>query len=206
VSLATDPSLTKSWQFFIKRLCDLFISLLALIILLPLIIYVAVRVYVSSPGPVIYGQERVGLGKRKFCIRKFRSMIPDAEVKDQPQLSIPDDPRITPWGRTMRRWKLDELPQLWNVLLGDMSIVGPRPEREFYIEQIEREMPEYRKLFTLRPGMTSYGMIRFGYAENTSQMMERARFDLEYLRNFSLSLDAKIIGETFSIIFKSRNR
>jgi len=195
----------KLWMFVVKRLADVLVSILALILLFPLIIYVVLRVRLSSEGPVIFVQERMGKNRKTFYICKFRSMFLHSE-DEGPQLSAHNDPRITPWGRTMRRWKLDELPQLWNVIIGDMSIVGPRPERPHYIVQIEKEVPSFERMLGVRPGITSLGMVRFGYAENVPEMITRTTIELHYIENMSLALDMKIIGETFRIIFKGRGR
>lgn len=188
----------------IKRSLDIFISAAGLVILLPLLIYVALRVRFSSNGPVFYSQERVGHNGRKFMMLKFRSMYVHAE-NGGPQLSVNNDTRITPWGRFMRKWKLDELPQLWNVLKGDMSIVGPRPEREFYIRQIEQRQP-YSLLLQVRPGVTSMGMVKFGYAGTVDEMTARMKYDYEYLRNRSLALDIKIMIRTLGIILTAKGR
>jgi lipopolysaccharide/colanic/teichoic acid biosynthesis glycosyltransferase len=193
------------WRRAIKRLTDILISLFGIIILSPLILYVAVRVLFSSKGPVIYSQERVGYKGKIFRIRKFRSMYENAELGG-PQLSETNDPRITPWGRTMRRWKLDELPQLWNVLSGEMSIVGPRPERAHYVEQIARLTDLYAALLQMKPGITSLGMIRFGYAGNVDEMIQRMQYDLIYLENNSLRMDIKIMMSTLRIIFMEKGR
>ncbi|MFM7178051.1 MAG: sugar transferase, partial [Bacteroidota bacterium] len=142
------------------------------IMLLPIMMYCMLRVRLDSPGPVLYRQQRVGLKGKPFMILKFRSMTERAEF-DGPQLSSLNDPRITAWGKVMRKWRLDELPQFWNVLIGDMSLVGPRPERKFYIDQIVRRAPHYRHLLRIRPGLTSWGQVRYGYAENVEQMIER---------------------------------
>lgn len=188
-----------------KRLFDICVSFAGLLLLLPLILYVALRVAASSRGPVIYSQERVGKDGKKFLMYKFRSMYNDAELNG-PALSRKNDVRITPWGLAMRRWKLDELPQLWNVLKGDMSLVGPRPEREYYIRQIELKALSYAPLLRVRPGITSLGMVRFGYADNLSEMMERMRFDIVYLTERSMTLDIKILAHTLRIILKHKVR
>jgi lipopolysaccharide/colanic/teichoic acid biosynthesis glycosyltransferase len=188
-----------------KRLLDIIISIAGIIFLLPLAIYVAVRVYFSSKGPILYSQERVGYKGKKFRIRKFRSMYVNAETNG-PRLSANNDERITRWGRTMRRWKLDELPQLWNVLVGEMSIVGPRPEREYYIKQIEQKQQKFEPLLEVKPGLTSLGMINFGYAESVNEMMERMKYDQIYLEKKSLTLDMKIIMQTVKIIFMANKK
>ena len=137
-------------------------------------------VKLSSAGPVFYVQERIGRAGVPFRIYKFRSMVVDAEVAG-PSLSSDHDPRITPWGRFMRKVRLDELPQFWNVLRGDMSLVGPRPERQFFIDQIVRLAPHYRHLHRVRPGITSLGLVKYGYAETVPQMVERLKFDILYI-------------------------
>jgi polysaccharide biosynthesis protein PslA len=190
------------WHTFIKRLLDVMISTSGMLILSPLISYVAIRVRFSSKGPILYSQERVGYKGKKFRIMKFRSMYVDAETNG-PRLSGYNDNRITPWGRTMRKWKLDELPQLWNVLVGEMSIVGPRPEREYYIRQLEMKHQPFTPLLEVKPGITSLGMINFGYAESVNDMMERMKYERIYLEKKSLTLDMKIMMQTLKIIFMS---
>jgi lipopolysaccharide/colanic/teichoic acid biosynthesis glycosyltransferase len=188
-----------------KRVIDVLFSITAIILLLPLIIFIVIKTKLSSPGTIIYSQQRVGYKGVSFTIYKFRSMYANAEVNG-PQLSSDTDDRITPWGKIMRKWRLDEIPQLWNIIKGDMSLVGPRPERRFYTNQLIQIVPNYASLFLVKPGLTSLGMIEFGYASNINELIERAEFDLIYIQKRSFLLDITIILKTFVIILLGKGK
>ena len=197
--------LMPEWQYSLKRIFDIVISLFALILLSPVYLVTAIIVRSTSPGPVFYAQERIGHLGKPFKMHKFRSMYVDAEQAG-PALSKDDDPRITPFGRFMRKVRLDEIPQFYNVLRGTMSLVGPRPERQFYIDQIVKRAPEYMLLQRVKPGITSWGQVKYGYASNVDEMVERLRYDLLYLDNMSLTTDLKILLYTVIIIFQGRGK
>lgn len=207
-----DPSLIRigipalsPWEALAKRGFDIVFSALALVLLAPVYAILAFLVRLSSPGPIIFRQERIGKNGVPFTLYKFRTMYVDAE-KDGPALSRDGDPRITPIGRWLRKTRLDELPQFWNVLKGDMSLVGPRPERQYYIEQIVQRAPEYRQLLKVKPGITSLGMVKYGYASSVDEMIERMRYDLIYLATRSFLLDLKILLYTILRVIQARGK
>ena len=187
----------------LKRIIDIFISIIAFIILFPLCIVLAIGIKLSSKGPILYSHERIGQFGKPFTLYKFRSMCQDAE-KNGPELSSKNDTRITRFGRFMRKSRLDEIPNFFNVLIGDMAIVGPRPERKFYIDQIIELAPHYLHLQKVKPGITSWGQIKFGYAENVEEMINRLKYDILYIENMSIYVDLKILIYTLITIVKGR--
>lgn len=193
------------WQQYMKRIGDFFTSLIALIILSPLLISIAIIIKLTSKGPVFYTQERIGRYGKPFYILKFRSMYTDAE-KNGPALSSKVDNRVTPFGRFLRKYRFDELPNFINVLKGEMSLVGPRPERQFFIDQIIQKAPHYSHLQKVRPGITSWGQVKYGYAENVDQMIERLKYDIIYIENMSLVVDLKILIYTIQTVLKGRGK
>ena len=189
----------------LKRSFDIIFSIAALIVLSPILLIIAIITILSSKGPIIYKQERIGYNQKPFIIYKFRSMFADAE-KNGPALSSDNDIRITSWGKFMRTWRLDELPKLWNILIGDMSLVGPRPERKFYIDQVLKQSPQYSDLLKVKPGLTSWGMVKFGYASSVEEMIQRMEYDLKYIENTSMLLDFRIILHTFSLVVSGKGK
>ncbi|EEC96508.1 exopolysaccharide biosynthesis polyprenyl glycosylphosphotransferase [Parabacteroides johnsonii DSM 18315] len=183
----------------IKFFLDKVSSAVALLLLSPLFVYIAWRVKRDSPGPVFFRQERIGYLGQPFWMYKFRTMYVNAE-ENGPSLSSEDDPRVTPFGRVMRKYRLDELPQFWNVLKGDMSLVGPRPERKYFIDEIVKTAPYYYLLHNVRPGITSLGMVKYGYAASVDKMVERMEYDILYYENMSLTLDLTILIYTVKTV------
>ncbi len=197
--------LMPTWQVSLKRLMDVVLSLLAMVILSPVYVMVGIAVKSSSEGPVFFWQERIGKHGLPFKMMKFRTMFVDAE-KHGPQLSSAHDQRITKVGRFLRKSRLDEIPQFWHVVIGEMSLVGPRPERSFYIDQIKEKAPHVKKLLRVRPGITSWGQVKYGYAENVDQMLQRLKYDILYLENMTLAMDIKILFYTVVTVLRGRGK
>ncbi|MFY9139350.1 MAG: sugar transferase, partial [Thermacetogeniaceae bacterium] len=184
----------------VKRVIDIVLSALGLIILSPLMIIVALAIKATSPDPVFYLQERVGQGEKPFMLYKFRTMINNAEARTGPVLASDDDPRITPIGKFLRATRIDEIPQLWNVLKGDMSLVGPRPERPFFIEKFKKEIPGYEYRHLVKPGITGLAQIAGKYSTTAD---DKLRYDLMYIGNLSLLQDIKILVQTVPVVMNS---
>ena len=201
--LEVSHELMPAWQQNVKQIMDIILSLVSLVILSPLILFLSLGVKLSSPGPVLYTQSRVGRYGKEFRIYKFRSMYHNAE-ENGPELSSRHDPRVTRFGQMMRRHRLDEIPNFINVLKGEMSLVGPRPEREYFIERIVQEAPHYVHLHKVKPGITSWGQVKYGYAVNVREMINRLRYDILYIENMSLFVDLKILLYTIITILKGR--
>lgn len=199
------PDPMPSWEKIAKRLLDITVSLLLLIITLPITLLLLIIIPMSSPGKAIYSQTRVGLFGRNFTIYKFRTMVSNAEASG-PQLASQNDPRITPLGHFLRKTRLDELPQLWNVLKGDMSLVGPRPERPYFVEQFKKQIPLYSRRLRVRPGITGWAQVKWKYDESFDDVVEKTRYDLFYVENMSLRMDLKILINTIATVILGKGQ
>lgn len=202
--LISDPKMA-DWELVVKHTFDVCVAAIGLVLLSPLFLIIALLVHFDSPGPVLYKQERVGFRGQTFNILKFRSMYIDAEA-DTPLLSKVGDARITKVGRFLRKYRLDELPQLWNILRGEMTIVGPRPERPYFVKQIMQKAPYYCLLYKVRPGLTSWGPVKVGYTDTMDKMLQRLTYDITYTENMSLSLDIKILLRTIGVLVDGKGQ
>ncbi len=198
----SQPSMA-DWERCVKRFSDVTLSVFSLILLSPLLLYFAIAIKADSKGKIFYTQKRVGYHGKRFRIFKLRTMRTDSE-NGSPKLSSANDDRITKVGQILRKYRLDEIPQFWNIIKGDMSIVGPRPERQFFIDQIVQKAPHYCLLYKIRPGLTSWGPIKIGYSDTIEKMIERLNYDIVYMENMSLVNDVKIIFFTFRIVFTGK--
>ena len=195
-----NPQLMTEWERAAKRVIDVVVSFIMLIVASPVILATALAIKLDSKGPVIYKQERSGLNGRVFNVYKFRSMYQDAEKRTGPIWSTKDDPRITRVGKFIRRVRIDELPQIWNVFKGEMSLVGPRPERPFFVEQLAKEIPYYKRRLRVRPGITGWAQVKHKYDENIEDVKTKLQFDLFYIENMSLKTDIKILFRTVFVV------
>ena len=200
------PLVLQPWEIILKRILDITVSILILIISLPLWLLIAVAIKINSRGPIVFNQERVGKDENMFFMHKFRTMNQDAEKHSGPIWSQKDDPRITSVGNFLRRTRLDEIPQFINVLSGEMSLVGPRPERPFFIEKLEKEIPLYKRRLQVRPGITGWAQIKQGYDTSIDDVRSKVKFDLYYIENMSLQMDLKILLFTFYTMIRGRGQ
>ncbi len=193
-----------AFERFLKRSFDIVFSFLGILFLIPVFVIIYLIMRIQGGGPVIFRQERIGYKGKPFNILKYRTMVVDSESNGEPQLAQKNDDRLTPFGKFLREHHLDELPQLWNVLVGDMSFVGPRPERKFFIDKIMKENANYEYIYLMRPGLTSRATVYNGYTDTMEKMLTRLEMDLDYLQNRSLLLDLKIVFITVASIVNGK--
>jgi exopolysaccharide biosynthesis polyprenyl glycosylphosphotransferase len=194
------PELMPEWEKKLKRISDVIISFIILVLTLPLNIFVAFLIKLDSKGPILFKQERIGMNNKKFKIYKFRSMYQDAEKNTGPVWSTKDDPRVTRIGKIIRQLRIDEIPQMFNVLKGEMSLVGPRPERPYFVEQLSQQIPYYRRRLKVRPGITGWAQVKHKYDESIEDVKVKLRYDLFYIENMSLRMDIKILARTILVV------
>jgi exopolysaccharide biosynthesis polyprenyl glycosylphosphotransferase len=194
------PELMPEWEKKLKRISDVIISLIILVLTLPLNVFVALAIRINSKGPVLFKQERIGMNNKNFKIYKFRSMFQDAEKNTGPVWSTKDDPRVTHVGKIMRKLRIDEIPQFFNVLKGEMSLVGPRPERPYFVEQLSQQIPYYKRRLKVRPGITGWAQVKHKYDESIEDVKVKLRYDLFYIENMSLRMDIKILARTILVV------
>jgi len=194
------PELMPEWEKKLKRVMDIFVSLLLLVINSPILLISAIAIKIDSDGPILFKQERMGQNGKLFNVLKFRSMIKDAEKYSGPVWSQKDDPRVTRMGKIIRRFRIDEIPQMYNVLKGEMSLVGPRPERAFFVEKLSQEIPYYKRRLKVRPGVTGWAQIKHKYDETIEDVKIKLRYDLFYIENMSIRMDFKILLRTVFVV------
>jgi exopolysaccharide biosynthesis polyprenyl glycosylphosphotransferase len=195
----------KTWEWLLKRIIDVVISLVVIVVFFPFWLIIAIAIVIDSPGPIFYKQHRVGKNKQEFELIKFRSMIKDAEDSTGPTWAGKDDPRITCVGKFLRRVGLDEIPQFFNVLMGDMSIVGPRPERLYFVNDLEQSIQFYSRRLIIKPGITGWAQIKYKYDESIDDVREKLRYDLYYIENMSILLDLKILVQTLLVGIRKKH-
>ncbi len=194
------PELMPEWEKKLKRISDVIISFIILVMTLPLSFLVSLLIKLDSKGPVFFKQERIGMNSKIFKIYKFRSMYKDAEKSTGPVWSTKDDPRVTRVGKILRKLRIDEIPQMFNVLKGEMSLVGPRPEREYFVEQLAQQLPYYKRRLKVRPGITGWAQVKHKYDESIEDVKVKLRYDLFYIENMSLRMDIKILARTILVV------